>query len=126
MEIISISIGSEELSRLERAKGELGFKSRSKLLRAALDSLIEESARLSSLEGHADAVFTLLYEPREKDQLGALLKSFDDIIRTEVHQHHEGTCLRVLILCGEGSRLRDLSGALRREKGVRSLNIAML
>jgi metal-responsive CopG/Arc/MetJ family transcriptional regulator len=126
MEIISVSLDDETLSELARAQKSMGFKSRSKLLRAAMNALIEERVRLDGIEGHADAVFTVAYEFRKKDQLGILIKEYEDIVRTEIHQHHEGTCLRVLILCGEGSMLRDFASALRRENGVRSLNIAIL
>lgn len=126
MEIISMSLDRETVGKLNAIQKKLGFKSRSKLMRATIDSLLNEYKVMEELEGHCDAVFTVTYNYGKKDELGHLLAQFEDVIRTEMHQHHEGVHLRVLIICGKAERIRELFAALKAGKMVRSLSASLL
>jgi len=126
MEIVSISMDEETLSQLNIIQEKLGYKSRSKLMRATIDSLLNEYKVLEGLKGHADAVFTLTYREMKEGELSGIMKRFSDVIRTEIHQHHAGICLRVLIICGESKAIREFFAALKSAKGVRSLNVSLL
>jgi metal-responsive CopG/Arc/MetJ family transcriptional regulator len=126
MEIISVSMDKETLGELDSIQEKLGFKSRSRLLRATINSLLNEYKVIEGSKGHCDAVFTVTHRHDEGTQLGKVMKRYDDIIRTEVHQHHEGMCLRVLIACGDSKKISELFSALKREKGVRAVNCSVL
>lgn len=126
MEIVTISMDRKTLKELEHTQERFGFKSRSKLIRATINSLLNEYKALDALKGHSDAVFTVTYKNHEGKELAYLLERFEDVIRTEIHQHHAGTCLRILVSCGDAGRLRDLFAALKKEKGVRSVNCSIL
>lgn len=126
MEIISISLDKETVTNLDSIQKKLGFRSRSKLMRATIDSMLNEYRVMEELEGHCDAVLTVTYNYRRKDELGHLLAQFEDVIRTEMHQHHEGVHMRVLIICGEAERIRELFAALKSGKMVRSLSASLL
>ena len=126
MEIISVSMDRETVGELDRMQKKLGFRSRSKLMRATIGSLLNEYKVMETLEGHCDAVFTVTYEYRKKDELGHLLAQFEDVIKTEMHQHHEGTHFRVLIICGQAKRIRELFSELKTGKMVRSLSVSLL
>jgi metal-responsive CopG/Arc/MetJ family transcriptional regulator len=126
MEIISVSLDKETLSELDRIQNKLGFKSRSRLLRATIGSLMNEYRVMESLKGHTDTVFVVTYKESDKHRISDLLHEFDDSIKTVVHQHHVGICLDVLIICSEACRIRQLFGLLKKEKGVRSLNCSVL
>jgi metal-responsive CopG/Arc/MetJ family transcriptional regulator len=126
MEIISISLEKETVSELDGIQKKLGFKSRSKLVRATIGSLLNEYKVLEELVGHCDAVFTVTYNYRKKDELGHLLAQYEDIIRTQIHQSHAGVHLRVLIICGNAERIRELFSRLKAGKAVRSLNASVL
>ncbi len=126
MEIISISMDREMLNELGSIQKKLGFKSRSKLLRATLDSLLNEYNALDSRKGHCDAVFTVAHSPHGADSLSSLLTEFEDAIVTEIHQHHKNVCLRVLITCADASRVRELFSHLKRSKGVKSVQVSLL
>jgi metal-responsive CopG/Arc/MetJ family transcriptional regulator len=73
-----------------------------------------------------DAVFTLTYREQEKGRVSDVLHRFEDCIRTTIHQHHEGICLEILIVCADAVRQRELFGLLKRAKGVRSLSCSVL
>lgn len=126
MEIISISLDKETLNEVNRTQKRLGFKSRSRLIKATINSLLNEYKVLENLLGHCDAVFTVTYHHHEAKELIKVMKNFEDIIKTEIHQHHAGTCLRVLITCGEAHALKELFATLKREKGIRSVSCSVL
>jgi metal-responsive CopG/Arc/MetJ family transcriptional regulator len=126
MEIISISVDKETLAELATAQKALGFKSRSKLLRTTLASLLNEYRAMESMKGHMDSVFVLTYRESEKHRVSDMLHSFEDTIKTVIHQHHVGICLEVLIVCADASRIRELFGLLKKDKGVRSVSCSVL
>ncbi|MEW6723042.1 MAG: ribbon-helix-helix protein, CopG family [Candidatus Micrarchaeota archaeon] len=126
MEIISISLDKETLTELDRIQESLGFKSRSKLLRATLSSLMNEYRLMEQMKGHVDSVFLITYKSSEKHRVSDLTHGFEDCIKTSVHQHHAGICLEVLILCADASRIRELFSLLKRDKGVRSVSFSAL
>ncbi len=126
MEIISVSMDEGQLEKLGKTQQELGFRSRSRLLRAAIDSMLNEFNVLDSRRGHTDAVFTVTHNSHGADSLGRLLDEFEDVIKTEVHQHHENVCLRVLIACGNATRVKELFSHLKRRKGIRSVQVSVL
>lgn len=126
MEIISISLDEHTRKELDRIQEQLGFKSRSKLLRATINSLLNEYRIMESLKGHTDAVFLVSYRASEKHRISDILHVFEDCIKTEVHQHHVGICLDVLIVCADAERQRQLFGLLKKDKGVRSVSCSVL
>lgn len=126
MEIISISIDKGTLNDLNKTQEKLGFKSRSKLLRATIDSLLNEYSALDSLSGHCDVVFTVTFDRHVGSKFRKIMHDFDGIIRTEIHQHHAEICLRVLIACGDSKKVRDFFIALKNEKGIKSVKYSIL
>ncbi|MBU0590619.1 hypothetical protein KKF81_02530 [Candidatus Micrarchaeota archaeon] len=126
MKIISISIDNNTLDEFNKLQIMLDFKSRSKLLRATINSLINEYRVLEGMRGHCDVVFTITYRDHAGVCLAKIMKSFEDIIRTEIHQHHAGTCLRILVVCGDAKKVRDLFIVIKKQNEVRSVNCAVL
>ncbi len=126
MEIISVSMDKEQLGELDRIQEKLGFKSRSRLLRATVDSLLNEYDALESRKGHCDAVFTVTHSSRGNDGMGSTLLDFEDAIVTEIHQHHKEICLRVLITCADSGRIRELFSHLKRSNGIKSVQVSVL
>lgn len=126
MDIVSISLDNQTLNELNSVQKRLGFKSRSKLIRATIGSLLNEYKVLDSIQGHCDAVFTITYKTHDKSCLSDVLKRFEHIISTEIHQHHENMCLRILITCGDAKQIKELFSYIKREKGIGSVQISIL
>jgi len=126
MEIISISLDKETLAELKNAQKALGFKSRSKLLRTTLASLLSEYRTMEKLKGHTDSVFVVTYKESEKHRISDMLHRFEDCIKTVIHQHHVGICLEVLIVCADAPSIRELFAVLKKDKGVRSVSCSLL
>jgi len=126
LEIISISLDEETLNELNEVQKTLGFKSRSKLLRTTLNSLINEYRVMESLKGHIDSVFVITYKESEKHNISDLLHNFEHSIKTSIHQHHVGICLEVLIVCDDAKRIRELFSLLKKHKGIRSISCSSI
>ena len=126
MEIISLSLDRKYVEDLDQIRERHGFRSRSGLMRAAIDSLLNDYRILEEVKGHVDAVFTLTYHESRLGDLSSILARHQESIRTEIHQHHSGICLRVLIVCAKAEEVRSFFSDLKSAKGVRSLQVSVL
>lgn len=100
--------------------------SRSGLLRAAISSLLNEYRALDSIGAQCSAVFTITHSETKKPDFTHLLENFEDIIATEIHQHQNGRCLRVLVVSGDSGRARELFSYLRKRKDVGLVQVSIL
>jgi metal-responsive CopG/Arc/MetJ family transcriptional regulator len=126
LEIISVSIDRDTLGELDKIQDKLGFKSRSKLLRATINSLLNEYNILESAKGHTDGVIVVTYKESDKNRISGIIHKFENCVKTVIHQHHVGVCIDILMVCDDAKVVRDLFSALKREKGVKSLNCSVL
>ncbi len=126
MEIISISLDGQTLAELNKMKQELGFKSRSKMLRSALSGMITDYEKLDALKGHVEAVFILTYRDSKKNNISETLHGFEDAIESELHHHHSKLCVDVLTIHSDAETAKALFGALKRSKSVSSLTYTVV
>jgi metal-responsive CopG/Arc/MetJ family transcriptional regulator len=112
--------------QLEKAQKRLGFKSRSKMLRSAVLSLLNDYEKLDALAGSVESVFVLAYSEPEKNRVSDLLHGFKDAIKTELHQHHSGTCVDVLNIYTTAKKTRNLFGLLKQSKCVHSVTYSVI
>lgn len=122
MEILSISMDKDELEHLEEVQKRLGYKSRSKMLRNAVMSLVKDYEELESLHGNVESVFVLAYKDTEKNNVSDLIHKFKDAIETDVHHHHPGTGIDVLNLNTTAERTREFFSIAKRNKSIYTVN----
>ena len=126
MGIISLSLDNETLDEIEKIQKKLGFKSRSKMVRSTIDSMLTEYRRFDQLRGRNDVVFIITYKEHERNNVSSILHKFEDAIKITVHQHHSALCLDILNVNAEADRVRELFGVLKRSKCVKSLGFDLL
>jgi len=126
LEILSISIDDSSLKQLNGIQKKLGFKSRSKMLRNAILSMMKDYEALDSLKGKTDAVFVLAYPENEKNKVSDVLHRFEDAIKTELHQHDYGMCIDVLNISTEAKEVRDIFSELKRSKSIHSVTYVII
>lgn len=126
MKIISISLDKETLEELNEVQKNLGFKSRSKMLRSTVDALLNEYKVIDALEGLHDIVFVITYKEGEKNHVSSILHEFENVIKTTIHQHNMHLCLDILNINADADMIRKLFGTLKRNKCVRSVNFTLL
>lgn len=126
MEIISISLDKETLVELNRVQDSLGFKSRSKMLRSAISSLLKEYKGLDSLTGEVESVFVLSYRESEKNSVSDVIHDFEDTIKTELHHHHPYTCIDILNLETSAKRTKEFFNAVKKNRHIRSVSYSII
>lgn len=121
MEIISFSFDKETTNQIRQIQRRLGYKSRSKLLRAAIDSLRREMHELDQMKGTCNAVVVVVYDEHKQEDLDEFMETYESTIKTELHQHNHGVCSRVLITSGNARIVRSMVEELRKRKSIRSV-----
>ena len=126
MEIISVSLDDKSLKELDRIQQKLGYKSRSKLLRSTINSLLNEYKDLDSQTGHTDAVIVITYSAADQPKIHSIVHDCADHVKTSLHQHHNGVCIDILMVCAEGEKIKDLFAGLKKNKAVKSISCSIL
>lgn len=121
MEILSISIDDETRRRLDSVQRKLGLKSRSKLLRDAIEGMVKDYEGLDELRGSVEIVFVLTYMGSEKNRVSNTLQAFKHKIKTELHQHGPEACIDVLTIRADASMVRDIFAVLKKNRCVHSI-----
>ncbi|RLG19220.1 hypothetical protein DRN67_03300, partial [Candidatus Micrarchaeota archaeon] len=107
MEIISVSLEAEDVKKVREIMESLGIKSRSKLIRASLDSLVKEYEVLSELEGSQTVVF-MISKKNGKSDVSKIMHEFQGVIKTNIHHHSPKGCLDILITEGDANVIRSM------------------
>jgi len=107
---------------------EKGFVSRSEIARQALRLYLTEDLKIEDAEGEVVATITLIY--RENTDRRRLLETqhlHAGIVSTFLHTHiHQGFCLEVVILKGQGMLIRKLIDNLRQNEQITQIKISVL
>ena len=125
-EVLSLSLSADQRKELDAMQEKLGFKNRSKLLRAGLESLLNEYRLLEKLEGVHKVVFVGAHEEEHEASLGRILHEFEDAVNTTIHQKSENLCVEIITAQGPAARLKILFSNLKKAKGVRQVQAFVL
>lgn len=120
MPVISISLTSQLLKRLDQFLREVGYSSRSEAIRDALREIISEY-ELSKLEGgRAIATITVISEKERRDVSERLIRlrhEHDDIVSGNMHIHlGKKYCLEIFITEGD---IKDILNFIDRIRSMR-------
>ncbi|MDE1825606.1 MAG: ribbon-helix-helix protein, CopG family [Candidatus Micrarchaeota archaeon] len=126
LEILSISIDKDALRQLEEVQKRLGYKSRSKMLRNAILGMVHDYEAFDALKGEVECIFVLTYSEAEKNHVSDVLHRFGKVIKTELHQHHSGTCIDILNINAPAKKTREFFGVLKRNKCIYSVTYSII
>lgn len=126
MTVVSVSLTSELLERLDEFVDKFGYSSRSEAMRIAIrDSLSQLSLR-TRLRGLTLSTVTVISETEEsKSHLGLLdlRNGFDDIIFGNMHLHtEEGYCLEIFLVKGDAEEVMNFVSKAKAIRGVQEVN----
>lgn len=105
---------------------QLGFKSRSKLVRTAIRALASEYGQVERLRGRKSAVLVARHGRRQDERVTDTVHEFSDIITSTMHVQGDEDCSEVVVVEGDGERIRELYGRLRAKKGVKSVTLSVM
>ena len=121
-----MSMDKEELRQIGRIQKRLGYKSRSKMLRSAFQSLVKDYVGLEGLKGNVESVFVLAYPDSQKNNVSNILHKFEDTIKTEMHHHHQGTCIDILNLETGANTTRRFFSTVKSSKAISSVTYSIV
>lgn len=130
MPIVSISLTSNLLKKLDEFMQERGYSSRSEAIRDAVrDSLSEYE--LSRFErGKVTATITVISEHERHDvdeRLMRLRHQHDDIVSGNMHIHLGKTyCLEIFITEGEAAKVLNFIGRIRAMRGIQQVKYTIV
>ena len=128
MSIISLSIPTNLLEKVDSYVQEQGFANRSEIIRQALRAYISESRKLSELQGKLTATITLIYKSEARTgQIADIQHEYSNAIATFLHTHVEqGYCIEIIVAKGEAETIKALITALKANKQISEVKVTVL
>lgn len=124
---IGISLPESLLEKFDVIIKNRGYSSRSEGIRDAIRGYIRYYDWMSGIEGERVATITLAYNHKQRgieDVLGNIQHKYLDIIRSTVHVHLENdNCTEVIILEGEGKKIKEIFENLVKNKGLKYVKL---
>ena len=130
MPVISISLTSDLLNKLDRFVRERGYSSRSEAIRDSVRNHLSEYV-LSRLDrGKAAATITVISEHERHDvdeKLMRLRHEHDEIVSGNMHIHlGKAYCLEIFITEGEVEEILDFIARIRAMRGTQQVKYTMM
>jgi CopG family nickel-responsive transcriptional regulator len=128
MGIVSLSIPSNLLEKVDLYIKEQGFTNRSEAIRQALRAYISEDKRLSELKGKITATITIIYQKGAKrGQIADVQHGYGNIVLTFLHTHiEEGYCIEIIIAKGDAEVMKSFIAALKANKQISEVKVTLL
>ena len=128
MTIISLSIPDKLIAQIDQTMKEKGFASRSEITRQALRLYLTEDLKIEDITGEAVATVTLIYrENADRRQLLETQHLHSGLVSTFLHTHvHQGFCMEVIILKGQGTLIRKFIDNLRQNEQIMQIKVSVI
>jgi CopG family nickel-responsive transcriptional regulator len=126
LNIVSISLPERIINDIEHALSELGFMSRSELIRDAVREFLREKKKLEDVKGTVEGVITLLYNHEVASKVSEVRHRYMGIFRSFMHSDFNidnCSCCEVLLFSGKAITIRKAYYELKAIKGVDETHI---
>jgi len=128
MTVISLSIPEILIEKIDQKIAEKGYASRSEIARQALRHYLTEDLKIQDIEGDAVATITVIYkENADRRRLLETQHLHSGLVSTFLHTHiHEGFCMEVIILKGQGALIRKFIDNLRQNEQIMQIKVSVI
>jgi len=130
MPIVSISLTSELLRKLNRVMKERGYSSRSEAIRDAIRDFLSEYELSRFEKGKVTATITVISEHERhnaNERLMRLRHEHDEIISGNMHIHLGKTyCLEIFITEGDVKEILNFISKIRAMRGIYQVKYTMV
>ncbi len=126
LSVVSISLPKQTVEAMENAIDEMGYASRSELVRDSLREFMREKATLDRVTGRIEGVVMILYEHSSDGKVGEVRHRYMGTFRSFMHSDFDipdSPCCEVLIFSGDAEVVRKAFFELRSVKGVKEAHI---
>ncbi|MFA5394481.1 MAG: nickel-responsive transcriptional regulator NikR [Methanomicrobiales archaeon] len=127
---IGISLPKSLLDKFDEILEFRGYSSRSEGIRDAIRSYITYYKWMSDVTGERQGVITMVYDHEHRGLLQVLTDiqhDYLDVIQSSLHSHvsHE-KCVEIILLRGDGAKIKDIAERLMSQKGVESVKLTTI
>lgn len=127
---IGISLPENLLNKFDSIIDKRGYSSRSEGIRDAIRSYITYYEWMNDVEGERQGVITMVYDHDQRGLMEAVTEvqhANIDIIQSSIHSHLTNErCMEVIMVRGDGQKLRSLTESLMALKGVESVKLTTI
>ncbi len=119
--VISISLPGVTVEEMDSAKSEMGYVSRSELVRDALREFMRKKASLEDMSGVVEGVMIILYDHDSDDRVSSVRHKHKGTIRSFMHSDMDidhAPCCEAMMFSGEAEDVRRMFNELQAVKGV--------
>lgn len=128
--MISVSLTSDLLRRLDALVREKGYSSRSEVIRDAVREVLSEYELDKMEQGRATATITVIsgYERSDVDErLTRLRHEYNELVTSNMHLHiGEEYCLEIFVVQGEFDKILSFIGKVRAVRGVQQVKYTLV
>ena len=124
--VISISLPERTVEAMGAVVREMGYASRSELVRDALRDFMREKAVIDELSGKAQGVMVLLYNHDANPVVSEVRHRHMEVFRSFTHSDfdsHHAACCEVLLFSGPADGVRSAYFELKSIRGVQEAHI---
>lgn len=120
MTIVSVSLNEKILHDMDALQDELGYSGRSEVIRDALRMLLADKEEKEKLCGTIDATLLVIHDDKHTDEATELRHAYSKLIKTQIHNHLEGSgkCLEIFVLHGNARRIVELHNKFQANKKI--------
>lgn len=127
---IGVSLPENLLTKFDTIIGSRGYSSRSEGIRDAIRSYITYYEWMNDVAGERQGVITMVYDHDQRGLMEAITEiqhSNRDVIQSTIHSHvNDERCLEVVLVRGDGKKLKGLAERLMSLKGVESVKLTTI
>jgi len=123
--IVSLSLPDKILADIDNAVENIGYTSRSELVRDAVRGFLREKSEVSKFEGHINGVLMLVYDHECAARVSEVRHKHMSVFKSFMHADFDGgdDCCEVLMFCGEAKDVRNSYNQLSTLVGVKEARI---
>lgn len=126
IEILSFSLPKKIVQDIDILSQEVGYTTRSELIRDAIRTLIRSKSDLDKLQGKIEGVIVVLYQHSVDNKVSELRHKHMDLIRSFMHsdfREKASKCCDTLIFSGDAERVRKIIYDFEAITNVEAVNI---
>ena len=127
MPIVSLSFPDQMIRDMDEIQKSLGFTGRSELVRAAIRLMLEDKREKDSLRGQVAAILAVTHNQEDEEPVTRIKHSFEDIIRTHLHNKITRTnCVELFLLEGDAQKIASMSNGFQKEDKMKSVKLVVV
>ena len=108
MVIVSVALNDTILEEISRIQREIGYSSRSEIIRAGARLLISENKENMKLSGKINAILLLVHSQDTENVVSDIKHNYEDVTITQIHSHLRKKCLEIFVLDGGAEKIKEM------------------